>query len=69
MVKEGCDVGFIPSPAKLEHLKLYQSATKGKIYSRQGRYVATTINTLWGSQEKIILNLIKPRGTFSYPTG
>ncbi|XP_064647023.1 voltage-dependent L-type calcium channel subunit beta-1-like isoform X4 [Lineus longissimus] len=52
LVKEGCDVGFIPSPAKLENLKLQQTATgkSGKLYTTKTNSSTNIDNLLSNSK-------------------
>ncbi|XP_017465240.1 PREDICTED: voltage-dependent L-type calcium channel subunit beta-2 isoform X2 [Rhagoletis zephyria] len=36
LVKEGCDVGFIPSPVKLEHIRLQNQTRPSRLYGTKG---------------------------------
>ncbi|KFQ23846.1 Voltage-dependent L-type calcium channel subunit beta-2, partial [Merops nubicus] len=44
LVKEGCEIGFIPSPVKLENMRLQheQKAKQGKFYSSLGDIVPSS---------------------------
>ncbi|XP_053959846.1 voltage-dependent L-type calcium channel subunit beta-4 isoform X2 [Anastrepha ludens] len=48
LVKEGCDVGFIPSPVKLEHIRMQNQTRPSRLYGTKG---ASTTNLGTGQGE------------------
>ncbi|CAD6996980.1 unnamed protein product [Ceratitis capitata] len=40
LVKEGCDVGFIPSPVKLEHIRMQNQTRPSRLYGTKGSSTA-----------------------------
>ncbi|KAF2983570.1 hypothetical protein EK904_005763, partial [Melospiza melodia maxima] len=59
LVKEGCEIGFIPSPVKLENMRLQheQKAKQGKFYSRfEGRISITRVTADISLAKRSVLN-------------
>lgn len=50
LVKEGCDVGFIPSPVKLENLRLQQSAARNSKIQASKTSSSSNLGALGGSR-------------------
>ncbi|XP_067622321.1 voltage-dependent L-type calcium channel subunit beta-4 isoform X2 [Eurosta solidaginis] len=50
LVKEGCDVGFIPSPVKLEHIRMQNQTRPSRLYGPKG---SSTTNLGAGQAEQV----------------
>ncbi|XP_049919478.1 voltage-dependent L-type calcium channel subunit beta-4-like isoform X5 [Epinephelus moara] len=55
LVKEGCEIGFIPSPLKLENIRLQQEQKRGRVQGKQKQKVVTDM------MQKALFDFLKHR--------
>ncbi|ELW47392.1 Voltage-dependent L-type calcium channel subunit beta-2 [Tupaia chinensis] len=69
LVKEGCEIGFIPSPVKLENMRLQheQRAKQGKFYSRYENSAEHSCQSKSGGNSSSSLGDIVPSSRKSTP--